>query len=173
MKPRAVLIGNIGVVVLPGLIVLASFTASASTASAFSVPTTGIRLNLLSACLPLNQTAQITFPASTDFFVRHGHAQGDWSNPLVTTDQIRRGFLSSATKFVLFVDGNLVGSILDYEYDAATDRFIKGHLTNFAGGMTGVHLFMGQWYIDGSLVGGSFGVAMLELQCALRVDFVS
>ena len=56
--------------------------------------------------------------------------------------------------------------------DSVSNTFyIKLFLTNYANGMTGTHTFLGQWYLDGSFVGQTPGVAVFQLACALTVSF--
>ncbi len=136
------------------------------------IPSTGARLNLLRACGSSDVPGSATLAENADFFVQHGWAFEDWSDPTLTTAVERRGILSEATRFDLLIDGNLVESMKDFGYDASRDVFLKGFLTNFAGGMTGSHLFTGHWYMDGSLVGGSYGQSVLQLECVALVTFI-
>ena len=148
-----------------GLIVLGALVAFAGTASAFHHPTTGIRLNILTAC-PSSST---TFPANTNFWVRHGWAFSDWSQ---ASKNEQMAFKDDTTRFDLLVDGSLVKSNRDTNYVVSTDIYFKSFLTNFPGGLTGTHVFTGRWYLDGSLAGGTRGEAVFQFECVVVATFV-
>lgn len=130
-------------------------------------PTTGGRLPILGRC-----DSTITWNSHTPFYVAHGFAQPSWGDPTVTTPTIRRGFMAPTTHFSLWIDGGPVSLGQYREYLAPTDTMNKWFYRNFPTGMTGTHVFLGQWWQDASLTGGTFGTSELALECKLQVDFV-
>ncbi len=127
---------------------------------------TGTQINILTHC---DQTIQ--FGVKVPFFVQHGFTQPDWTDPAVTTPAVRRGTLAPTTHFALYFDGALQATLAYNAYDPATDRFSRLWLRNYPSGLTGIHTFTGQWFEDGSLVGGTFGTSVLVQKCGLQVVF--
>lgn len=117
-------------------------------------PHTGVRLNIIANC-----GGTITLPASSAFWVQHG-----FSNPwktLSVSDRI--DVMSPNTNFTLSVDGVRVHSIGYTIYDNANDVMNSLFLTNFPAGMTGTHIFTGDWFD---------AIYGLELECTDTVTFV-
>ncbi len=148
----------------------AVFVWSPGIASANSIPTTGSGLDILS-CIRTPPITEQHFPASTAFFTLAGWASSlPWTSPGLSPAE-RAGIMSPDTFFVLFVDGNKVPSTPDIFF-LSDGTLVKANLTNFPGGMTGTHIFVGRLYIDASLAGGTFGTAVLVVDCHLTVHFV-
>ncbi len=114
----------------------------------------------------------IDYPADTGFFVRHGWAWTDWTDPELTPSEDRRGFMYQTTKFELYIDGELQKSSLKAFHDRESDWKFKLFVSEFHDGMTGAHLFAGKWYLDGSLLGGDFRDPVLLFTCDVWVVFV-
>jgi hypothetical protein len=105
-------------------------------AAAGTIPTTGsaIRVGIPCSATPCSTT----YPADTPFFVRHG-----WVGEPV--DQL----LDPGTRYDLSVDGVLVPSAT--QVDVVGDETAKYAVRNFRFGMSGVHVFVGCWYLEGAL----------------------
>ena len=128
--------------------------------------TTGGKLDLLRNC-----NLNFTWNAKSPFYIRHGFTQPGWSDPTVVTPAMRHGYLAPWTRFVLSIDGTTVSMTFLLQYDPAADALSKLYTRNFPFGMSGPHTFTGRWFVDASLLGGSFGKPVLELECTSTVLF--
>lgn len=174
---------HVAFAIAASLVLLGVFVVSMRTVSADN-PETGIRLNLVAPCLsgvdtftpPATFSASTTFPQGTDFFVKHGWDEPNWNDSTIVTAAKRAGFLHNSTTFFLFVDSVPVASQPNFFVapagSPATPTFFKFFLSDFPGGMTGTHLFTGEWFLDGSLAGGTFGQSVFQLRCDVTVTFV-
>ncbi len=128
----------------------------------------GFNLDSCSFTDPNIAPGATTFPASTAFFVRHGFI--GFLKSLSGQDQ--GAFLGSNTNFELYVDGVEQRALPDFYGSQGGDFFVKLFVFNFADGMTGTHVFVGWWFEDAGLEGGTYGTELFVLGCALSVQFV-
>ncbi len=159
------------------VILLALLVATAVQAASASPATTGSKLSMYRGNLvyrgnldrPIKPNV-IQFAANSPFYVQHGWVV-DWS---FLSNEEKQAFISDNTRFDLYVDGVEQASIPDHTFDESNGDifFIKLSLTNYPDGMTGTHLFRGEWWIDGFLIGEDPGEAYLDLVSVLQVDFV-
>jgi hypothetical protein len=162
-------------VLLATLVAILAATVVVS-ASASHLPTIGTQLSLFRGnCISQGnldrpiQPNTIQRAANDAFFVRHGWVSGDWS--AMTHDE-REAFKDDNTRFDVKVDGTLTAAQRDFEVSEDGTVAVETFLTNFPTGMTGTHVFRGEWYIDGLLIEETPGEAVLSLVCALEVTFV-
>ncbi len=171
-------------IVVPALLALALFGVYAPTASASSHESSmfvisGFTANaehwidILSNC----SGGTIDYPANALFFVSSGWGFAPWT-PALTTD--KRGFMSESTTFTLLIDGQLQKQSRVYQYYKGPDPLFgipdlmaKLFNTENDNGLTGSHLFTGQYYLDASLFGGEFGVPLLVGECNTTVNFIA
>ncbi len=106
----------------------------------------------------------ISWPAGTDFVVMHGfYATALDQNPI----PLNPGLIDPTTMFQLYVDGTLMhSSVKVYVQSFPSDEgnvwwAMKFYEISFRGGMTGTHLFTGEWY--------NLGVP--SLTCPVEVTF--
>ena len=127
-----------------------------------------LRLNILQAFF--DGITEIEFPEDEDFFVNHGWGFSDWS--LFPEDQ--GAFQAPTTRFDLLVDGEPVGpDEVTFEIDVGDDFAAKSFITNFDDDdAEDTHVFTGVWSLDGFLVGGTPGEAVVVLVFDLTVHFV-
>ncbi len=132
------------------------------------------RINLVVACFILGITER-TFPADKGFFVAHGWFTPDWG---AQTPEQRRGFMYTTSRFDLSIDGQVQNSALHTshfdEFAGFTDVMSKVYVIEDHQGLTGDHVLLGQWYLDGTIstIPGSFQEAVLEFDCTLTVHFL-
>ena len=132
----------------------------------------GGRIGLLGACLGL--VTEITRTEDTGFFVAHGWFVPFWN---ATSSLEKRAFSSSATFFVLLIDGVAQPSALHAALVNNPDGLYNFRLwvTENHNGLEGDHVFTGQWFYDASdpSIGGAFGTSVLLQECSLTVHFVA
>ncbi len=129
--------------------------------------TTGDRLTLAPGCAV--EGFAMTLTANTPFYVSHGFT---WI-PGADSAATQAGIMRPTTHFELFVDGARVPSVPYIYYDQSKGYGGKSNLTDYPNGLpSGTYTFEGRWYKDGSLVGGTFGVPVLALDCTMMVTFV-
>jgi hypothetical protein len=105
-------------------------------ATAGTIPTTGSAIRV---GIPCSATPCVsTYPAGEPFFIRHG-----W------VDQSVEQLLDPGTRYDLWVDGVFVPSAT--QLDVVGDEVSKLDVRNFRFGMTGTHVFVGCWYLEGEL----------------------
>jgi hypothetical protein len=116
---------------------LALSLAVALPASANNKPTTGTRISLFAPPL--------TFPANTPFFIEGG------SGCDTTIGDSPSTCMHASTHFDLYLDGVLQPSTVDVDN---TPTFkLKRYLTNYPAGLpAGVHTFVGDFYVNGTLL---------------------
>lgn len=119
-------------------------------------------------------TGEIDFPADTPFWVRHGWFAPGWSD---LPFEEKRAFMSSATKFVLQVDGvearsRMVSPHVE-TFFGFEDVKLKSFYSEFRDGMSGTAVFTGMWFFDEShpFFGGELGVPVPFTKCDLTVNF--
>jgi hypothetical protein len=127
---------RIGTIVAAALVTAA---LAAGSASANQVPTAGSQI-VLGVCVA--SPCASSFPAGEPFFIRHGFVSD-------TTREDSSVLLDPQTRFELTVDGQAVQSILDLDW--TQDHPSKLYVSNFRMGMTGVHTFVGCWYVKSTL----------------------
>ena len=111
-----------------------------------------------------------TYPANTPFFIAHGWFTTEWTTNTPALD--KRGFMAPTTYFEFRVDRVPQASSMNAQYFPETDIKVKLFVSEFDQGMTGMHRFGALWFLDGSLVGGTFGEAMFQGACVSNVNFV-
>jgi len=84
----------------------------------------------------------------------------------------KRGFMAPTTYFEFRVDRVPQASSMNAQYFPETDIKVKLFVSEFDQGMTGPHRLGALWFLDGSLVGGTFGEAMFQGACVSNVNFV-
>ena len=160
-------------ILLPAILVLAVLGVSAPAVSAnhagtlafYVSPDPAHRINLLAHC-----GSDLSYPANTLFFVRHGWLFADWRESSAAE---QRGFMSEATRFTLLIDGVLQIQSREYLYLNDPDFMIKLFNTDNHKGLTGSHFFTGRFFLDASIftIGGSFGEPVLFFECNVVVTF--
>lgn len=100
----------------------------------------------------------MTYLANTPFHVQHGWAIS-W--PHGSTPSQKAGLGSSDTNFTLYVDGTQASYTMYRHLNKTSGVMDKWYLSNFPSGMTGTHVFLGEWFNDSSLV----------LTCQIDVTF--
>lgn len=155
-----------------GPVVSASHEASMFVVSGFTANTEHW-VDILSNC-----DGTIGYPENTLFFVSSGWAFAPWMEAL---EGERRAFMSEATTFAFLVDGQVQMQSRVYQYFLGPDPLFgvpdlmaKLFNTEYDNGLTGSHVFTGQFYLDASLIGaGEFGEPFLFLQCDTTVNFTA
>ena len=169
--PIFVLLLSLSALASFGPVVSASHESSMFVVSGFTANTEHW-INLLkpdfSGCL----RGRIDYPANTLFFVSHGWGIPDWT-ALAGIGQ--NAVASEATTFMFLIDGQLQMQSRVYQYNflGIPDLMVKLFNTEYHDGLTGSHLFTGQFYLDASLFGGNFGDPSLVFECNLKVNFAS
>ncbi len=107
-----------------------------------------------------------TYPANTPLFVAHGWGDTPW-----VTDPMKGGFMLPTTTFVLQVDGVVQKSVQAFRYFPQEDTMFKLFVTEYDRGLTGTHVFLGEWFLDGSLLGGTAHGAVSTGSCGVTVTF--
>ena len=132
-------------------------------------------INLLTPDFSACATGPLSYPANTLFFVSLGWGDAPWKTALPAEKQ---GFMSETTRFTFVIDGQLQMQSRVYHYDKGPDPLFgipdlmsKLYNTEYHNGLTGSRLFTGQFFLDASLLGGSFGEAVLVLECSVVVNF--
>jgi hypothetical protein len=123
-----------------GAAALVAAVLATGSASANSIPTTGSQIGL-GTCVASPCTS--TFPAGEPFFIRHGFISDGTPGDVSV-------LLNPGTRFVLTVDGEQAASTVDLDRTAEPPS--KLNLSNFRFGLTGVHTFVGCWYVEGTLL---------------------
>ncbi len=111
----------------------------------------------------------IDYPANTLFFVSSGWGIYPWRQ----FGQEQAGVASDATTFRFLIDGTAQTQSVVWQYNffGVPDLMVKLYNTEYNNGLTGSHLFTGQFYLDASLFGGKVGVPLLQLECNTTVNF--
>ena len=132
------------------------------------------RINLVRACFVLGSTER-TFPANKGFFVSHGWTTDEWRQQPALE---KLAFMFATTTFRLWIDGELQHSALhSFNLRQAGDLhdvMFKLFVSEDHNGLSGTHVLVGQWFLDGSISDpvGNFGEAVLQFDCTLTVHFV-
>ena len=128
------------------------------------------QIDILSLC-----GGSVSYPANTLFFVSSGWGFAPWTTALTADKQ---GFMSETTRFTFLIDGQLQMQSRVYQYYKGPDPIFgipdfmaKLYNTEYHDGLTGSHLFTGQFFLDASLLGGSFREAVLVFECNIVVTF--
>lgn len=83
--------------------------------------------------------------------------------------------MSRATTFELWVDGELQRSTLQapVAYSPTFDAVLKHKIfvTEDHSGLSGMHSFVGRWYLDASFFGGELGERVPAVECVITVIF--
>jgi len=168
-------------IVVPALLALALLGAYAPTASASSqesamfvvsglVANADHWINLLtpdfSACLG----GTINYPQNTVFFVTEGWGVTQWTD---LAGKGQAGLASAATTFKFLIDGTQQKQsvVWQYNYLGIPDFMVKLFSTENDNGLTGSHVFTGQFYVDASSFGGRVGIPVLVTECNTTVNF--
>jgi len=132
------------------------------------------RINLIVACFILGITER-TFPANHGFFVSHGWFTPDWRQQPALE---KLAFMSATSSFRLWIDGELQDSALHSfnrrQAGDFQDAMFKTFVSEDHDGLSGTHVLVGRWFLDGSISDpvGNFGEAVLQFDCTLTVHFV-
>ena len=133
-------------------------------------------IDILSPCLA-GSSDPLSYPANTLFFVSSGWGAAPWTE-MPTSE--KQGFMSETTRFTFLIDGQLQTQSRVYQYYKGPDPIFgipdfmaKLYNTEYHDGLTGSHLFTGQFYLDASLFGGSFGEPLLAFECSTTVNFTA
>ena len=124
-------------------------------------------IDILSNC-----DGTIDYPENTLFFVSHGWGLLPWVG---VSGMEKAALASEATTFKFLIDGQLQtqSRVYQYNYLGIPDLMVKLYNTEYHNGLTGSHLFTGQFYLDASLFGGSFGEPLLAFECSTTVNFTA
>jgi len=114
----------------------------------------------------------IDYPANELFFVSHGWGFFIGNSAL---PEEMPALMGEATTFALLIDGQIQSQSRVYQpnYFGVPDLMAKLLNTEYHNGLTGSHLFTGQFYLDASLFGGSFGDPLLIFECNTTVNFTA
>jgi len=123
-----------------------------------------VQINMIDHC-----GEDFTYPANTPFFIAHGWFTTEWTTNTPALD--KRGFMAPTTYFEFRVDRVPQPSSMNAQYFPETDIKVKLFVSEFDQGMTGPHRLGALWFLDGSLVGGTFGEAMFQGACVSNVNF--
>jgi len=169
------------VIVVPALLATALLAAYAPTASASSQESamfvvSGLTanaehwINLLTPDFSACRGGPINYPHNIVFFVTEGWGIGGWT---ALAGRGQAGVASAATTFKFLIDGKtqMQSVVWQYNYLGTPDLMVKLFSTEYDNGLTGSHLFTGQFYLDASLFGGQVGVPVLVNECNTIVNF--
>ena len=116
-----------------------------------------------------NCNGETSYAANTAFWVAHGYFIPGWST--LTLEEMR-GEMLPTTYFELRINGEVQPSAMLALYVPQLDLKVKIFPAGFDQGFpTGQYDFVGTWYEDGSLVGGTFGTAVVDRVCNVAVTF--
>ncbi|MFQ6013555.1 MAG: fibronectin type III domain-containing protein, partial [Thermoplasmata archaeon] len=166
-----------GSIILVAFLVLGGFLAFTETVSAKRLSPSAERLNIRANCAFVSGTdflyegqGEIGFPSDTDFYVRQGWIETDWSTQ---PKDVKKAFRSKATTFELLVDDDAVKSKRKLHYDRDEDVMTKFFTSEFRGGLSGDIVLTGLWFLDGAYLGGDRKEKMPHSRCDLLVHFSS
>ena len=120
-----------------------------------------------------NCGGSLSYSANTGFFV----AQGWLTFWEVASTVEKNAFMSPATKFELYIDGQLQKSTLhvflvkhpvDFPTHVVKYKFFVSENND---GLSGTHTFEGKWYQSDGFFGGNRRVADLQIDCVVTVNF--
>ncbi len=114
----------------------------------------------------------IDYPKNTVFFVTEGWGITQWTE---LAGQGQAGLASAATTFKFLIDGTpqTQSVIWQYNFLGIPDFMVKLFNTEYHNGLTGSHVFTGQFFADASLFGGKVGVPLLQSECNTTVNFIA
>ncbi len=138
------------------------------------------QINLLENC-----GGPIDYDADEGFFVAHGlisfriedgeFVPSTWPD---VPHEGKRAFMSKATAFKLWIDGELQKSsmLVPIDYWSVVDMVLKMKLfiiEHHDGLPAGTYEFVGKWLLDASFFGGEFGTSWPDpaIECASTVTF--
>jgi len=118
--------------------------------------------------LPLGASCgeEIAYPANTPLIIAHGWGDAPW-----LADPAKGAFMAPTTTFELQIDSVTQASVLAVRYFPEVDTMSKFYVSEYDQGLTGTHAFLGLWYLDGALVGGTPHEAVLVGACPVTVTF--
>ncbi len=150
------------------LVALAAFTLSGPAAASqryYWTGTTEQQIDLLEHC-----NGAETYPADTPFWVAHGFLFEGWS---AFTPQEKEARMLPTTHFELQIDGTVQPSAMLALYIPQLDLKAKIFPSGYDNGFpAGEHDFLGTWYVDGSIVGGTLRTSVVDMTCSVVVTFV-
>lgn len=107
-----------------------------------------------------------TYPANTPLIIAHG-----WADEGFRVDPMKGAFMSPTTSFELQIDGVTQNSVQAFRYFPDADTMSKFYVSEYDEGLTDTHVFLGLWYLDGALVGGTAHEAVLVGACEVTITF--
>lgn len=161
--------------VMVGFVVLSLFMALAPTVRADHLYATekippGFaagpnHIDILTAC-----GGSLSYPANTGFFVARGWFYFPW-NGAPTVE--KNAFMSSATKFALYIDGQLQTSVMHAFLVNFPDGqgMIKPFVSEDNNGLSGTHMFDGRFFLSDAFFGGNRLDPVLVFTCVVTVNF--
>lgn len=108
----------------------------------------------------------ITYPANTPLIIAHGWGDTPW-----VAEPLKGGFMAPTTTFVLQIDTVTQDSVQAFRYFPEVDTMSKFFVSEYDQGLTDTHSFVGSWYLDGVLLGGTAREAVLVGTCQVTVTF--
>lgn len=149
------------------MLALAAFALSGPAAASqryYWTGTTAQQIDLIEHC-----DGTQTYAANTPFWVAHGYFFWGWSTFGPREKQAR---MMPTTFFELKIDDAVQPSAMLARDIPQLDLKVKIFPSGFDQGFpVGEHNFMGTWYVDGSLVGGTLGTSVVDQTCTLTVTF--
>ncbi len=113
-----------------------------------------------------NCTGTAVYPANTPLIIAHG-----WTDTPFITDPLKGAFMSPNMFFEFRIDGVTQKSVQAFRYFPQVDTMFKFYVSEYDDGLTGTHDFLGLWYVDGVMVGGTPHTAVLVGICPVTVAF--
>lgn len=107
-----------------------------------------------------------TYPANTPLVIAHGWYDVPW-----TEEPLKGAFMAPTTTFVLVIDGEVQKSVQSFRYVPEVDTMFKWFYSEYDEGLTGTHVFLGLWFLDGALLGGTPREAVLFGVCEVTIAF--
>jgi hypothetical protein len=150
------------------IMVMTSFAASGPAAASLRYWATGADIGISLLDENGNPVPEIAYPANTPFYVAHGFSDYPWKEVAYAE---KKAFMGHATYFELWIDGELQQSAMCARYIPAWDMQFKFFVAEYDLGMTDTHVFEGKWYVDGYLIGGTPGQAVLQWEWVSTVTF--
>lgn len=108
----------------------------------------------------------VTYPAGVPLIIAHGWGDSPW-----ITEPLKGGFMAPTTTFELRIDDVTQKSVAAIRYFPEVDTMSKFYVSEFDQGLTNTHVFLGLWYLDGALVGGTAHKAVLVGTCEVMITF--
>jgi hypothetical protein len=127
-------------------------------------------INLLTPDFSSCLGGAIDYPQNTVFFVTEGWGISQWTQ---LAGKGQAGLASAATTFTFLIDGTpqMQSVMWQYNYLGIPDFMVKLFSSEYNNGLTGSHIFTGQFYLDASLFGGHVGDSVLVTECNTTVNF--